>query len=139
DAQVDEELRFHIESYAEDLMARGVPQEEAMRRARAELGSLAAARENSRQAWGTRLVEMRGDLRQAFRVLAKSPSFTAIAIGSLALGIGANTVIFTAAQHMLLDRLAVAHPEQLRMFWWTEARDGVVSEMWGYWDDASAG
>ncbi len=139
-AQLDEELRFHIESCAEDLMAKGVPREEAMRRARAELGSVAAARENSRQAWGTRFVdELRGDLRHAFRLLAKSPGFAAIAIGSLALGIGANTVIFTAAQHMLLDRLAVPHPEQLRMIWWTEAQDGVVQELWGYWDDSHSG
>ncbi|MGC2580854.1 MAG: permease prefix domain 1-containing protein, partial [Acidobacteriaceae bacterium] len=51
-AQVNEELRFHIESYAEDLVRSGLTREEAERRARAELGSLAAARENARQAWG---------------------------------------------------------------------------------------
>jgi putative ABC transport system permease protein len=50
-AQVDEELRFHIESCAEDLMRGGLSREEALRRARAQLGSLAAARENARQAW----------------------------------------------------------------------------------------
>ncbi len=82
---------------------------------------------------------MRGDLRHAFRVLAKSPGFAAIAIGSLALGIGANTVIFTAAQHMLLDRLTVPHPEQLRLFWWTEPRNGIVESMWGEWDDLPGG
>ncbi len=120
DRQVSEELQFHIESYAEDLMRRGVPRDEALRRARAELGSVAAARENSRQAWGTRFFdELRGDLRHALRMLAKSPGFTAIAVGSLAIGIGANTVIFTAAQHMLLDRLNVPHPG-------TAASAGVV-------------
>jgi predicted permease len=139
-AQVDEELRFHIESYAEDLMRLGFSREEATRRARAELGSLAAARENARQAWGTRWVdELHGDLRYSMRMLAKSPGFAAIAIGSLALGIGANTVIFTAAQHMLLDRLAVPHPEQLRLFTYSEPQDGVVHEMWGYFDDAPGG
>jgi predicted permease len=139
-AQVDEELRFHIESYAEDLMRGGMPREEAMRRARAELGSLAAARENSRQAWGTRWFdELRGDLRYALRMLAKSPGFAAIAVGSLALGIGSNTVIFTAAQHMLLDRLAVPHPEQLRLFTWSEPQDGVVTELQGYFDNPPGG
>jgi predicted permease len=140
DAQIADELQFHIESCAEDLMRRGVPREDALRQARAELGSLAATRENSRQAWGTRwLDELRGDLRYAFRMLAKSPGFTGIAIGSLALGIGANTVIFTAAQHMLLDRLNVPHPEQLRLFGWTEPRNGVVDSMWGQWDDLPGG
>jgi predicted permease len=140
DAQVSEELAFHVESYAEDLMRDGMPREAAMRRARAELGSLAVARENSRQAWGTRWFdELRGDLRYALRMLGKSPGFTAIAIGSLALGIGANTVIFTAAQHMLLDRLNVPHPEQLRMLQWSEPHPGVVESLWGWYDDGPAG
>jgi predicted permease len=140
DAQVSEELQFHIESYAEDLMRAGMPREAAMRRVRAELGSVAAVRENSRQAWGTRWFdELRGDLRYALRMLAKSPGFTAIAIGSLALGIGANTVIFTAAQHMLLDRLAVPHPEQLRMLEWAQPHPGLVESLWGWYDDGPAG
>jgi predicted permease len=140
DRELDEELRFHIHSYAEDLMRRGMSRDEAMRRARAELGSVAAGKENCRAAWGTRwLDELRGDLRYALRMLARSPGFAAIAIGSLALGIGANTVIFTAAQHMLLDRLAVPHPEQLRLLHWTEPQTGVVQEMWGEFDDLPQG
>ena len=140
DRQVSEELAFHIESYAEDLMRGGMPRAEAMRRARAELGSVAAVRENSRQAWGTRwLDELRGDLRYAIRMLGKSPGFTAIAVGSLALGIGANTVIFTAAQHMLLDRLNVPHPEQLRLLEWSESHPGAVESVWGWYDDGPAG
>jgi predicted permease len=140
DAQVDEELRFHIESHAEDLMRGGMACEEAMQRARADLGNLTATRENTRQAWGTRWFdEIRGDLRYALRMLEKSPGFTLIAVGSLALGIGANTVIFTAAQHLLLDRLGVPHAEQLRLFEWTEPRDGVVESMWGEFDDLQQG
>lgn len=139
-AQVDEELQFHVESYAEDLVRGGLSREEAWRRAKAELGSLAAVRENSRQAWGTRWFdELRGDLRYALRLLAKSPGFTLIAVGSLALGIGANTVIFTAAQHALLDRLPVPHPDQLRLLEWTEPKDGIVQEMWGFFDDTPGG
>ena len=138
--QVDEELLFHMESYAEDLMRSGMSREKAIRRAKAELGSLAAARENSRQAWGTRWFdELRDDLRFALRLLGKSPGFALIAVGSLALGIGANTVIFTAAQHALLDRLSVPHPEQLRLLEWIEPRDGVVQEMWGNFDDIPGG
>ena len=140
DAQVNQELRFHIDSYAEDLVRAGMSREEAMRRARAELGSVAAARENCRQAWGTRgWDELRGDLRYALRMLGRSPGFTAIAVGSLALGVGANTVIFTVAQHMLLDKLAVAHPDELRMLSWSEGREGVVQEMWGWFNNPPGG
>jgi predicted permease len=140
DRQVQEELEFHLESYAEDLMRSGVSREEAMRRARAELGSLAAGREKCRAAWGARFVdELWADLRYALRMLAKSPAFAVIAVGSLALGIGVNTVIFTAAQHMLLDRLAVPHPEQLRLLEWTQPNDGIVGSMWGWWDDLPDG
>jgi predicted permease len=137
DRQVKEELEFHIESYAEDLMRSGVPREQAMRRARAELGSVAVGREKCRAAWGSGFVdELWADLRYAVRMLVRSPGFAAIAVGSLALGVGVNTVIFTAAQHMLLDRLGVPHSEQLRLLEWTEPHDGVVESMWGWWDDS---
>ncbi|HET6216517.1 MAG TPA: ABC transporter permease [Acidobacteriaceae bacterium] len=140
DRQVKEEFEFHIESYVEDLMRSGVPREQALRQARAELGSLAAGREKCRAAWGSRLMdELWADLRYALRMLGRSPGFAAIAVGSLALGIGVNTVIFTAAQHMLLDRLAVPHPEQLRLLWWTEPHLGVVESMWGWFDDLPGG
>ena len=140
DAQVDEGLRFHIESYAEDLVRRGVPREEAARRAKAELGSLAATREKTRQAWGTRgFDEVRGDLRYAVRMLAKSPGFALIAVGSLALGIGANTAIFSIAKHVLLDRLDVPHPTELRLFAWRSGPRSAVHSSWGDWDSTPQG
>jgi predicted permease len=140
DWQIGEELEFHIESYAEDLLRSGLPRDEAMRRARAELGSIAARKENCRAAWGTRIFdELYGDLRFAVRMLAKSPGLAAIAIASLALGIGANTVIFTVAKHMLLDRLAVPHPEQLRLLWCTESDDVAVKGFWGFFDSQPGG
>lgn len=118
-AQVEEELRFHIESYAEDLMRGGIDRDEALRQAKAELGSVAAAKENARQAWGTRwLDELWGDLGYALRRLRKSPGFAMIAVGSLALRIGANTAIFSMTNTLLLEAMPVAHPEQLRLLEW---------------------
>ena len=138
--QVSEELDFHIETHAEDLKRKGVEASEALRQARAELGSISAGREQCRAAWGTRSIDvLLGDLRFTWRMLRKSPGFAAIAIGSLALGIGANTVIFTVAQHMLLDRLSVPHPEQLRLLWWSGPSRGVVEAMWGWFDDVPSG
>jgi predicted permease len=140
DRQVREELAFHLESHAEDLMRNGVPREEALRRARAQLGSLAAGGENCRAASGSRFVdELWIDLRYALRMLARSPGFAAIAVGSLALGIGVNTVLFTAAQHTLLDRLPVPHPQQLRLLAWTEPKEGAVESLWGWYDDLPGG
>ena len=101
DRQIGDELEFHIESYAEDLVRSGVPRDEAMRRARAELGSIAARKEDCRSAWGARIFdELHGDLRFAGRMLLKNRGLAAIAIASLGLGIGANTVIFTVAKHI---------------------------------------
>jgi predicted permease len=138
--EIEDELVFHIEKYAEDLMRRGLPREEAFRRARVELGGLAAQKENCRAAWGTRAWdELQSDLRYAFRMLAKSPGFTAIAIASLALGIGANTIIFTVTKAILLDRLAVPHPEELRLFALTQGNKGIVHGSWGYYDETPSG
>jgi predicted permease len=74
--------------------------------------------------------DLRLDLRYAMRMLIKSPGLTAIILGSLALGIGANTAIFTAAKQVLFDRLAVPHPEQLQLFTWTAPTPSIVHHLW---------
>ncbi len=116
DSEMQAELQFHINSYAEDLMRGGVPREEALRRARLELGSVEARKEDCRESLGLRLWDdLLADIGYGLRMLEKSPGFTAIAVISLALGIGANTIIFTLAKEAMLDTLATAHPEELRL------------------------
>jgi predicted permease len=138
--EIEDELAFHIEAYAADLMQSGIPREEAFRRARIELGGIAVQKENCRTAWGTRFWdELRADLRYAARMLAKSPGFTAIAIISLALGIGANTIIFTVTKAVLLDKLGVPHPDELRLLALTQGDKGVVHSSWGSFDKTPEG
>jgi predicted permease len=140
EARMDSELACHLDLLTHDLMQSGLCSEEAARQANIALGPMLKHKEDMRASLGLRwLDQLSADLRYAFRILRKSPGFTAVAVISLALGIGANTAIFTVAQHMLLDRLSVSRPEQLRMFYWSEPREGVVHEMWGFWDDLPGG
>src|SRR6185437_3518022 len=125
--EMDEELAFHLESRTQDLIRGGVAPEEAARRARIELGGVTTQKENMRASLGLRLWDdLRADLRYALRMLAKSPGFTAIAVGSLALGIGANTTIFTVTKSLLLDKLAVPHPDSLQLLSWSAGEGSVV-------------
>lgn len=138
--RMESELASHLEILTDDLVRSGLPWEEAARRARIAVGPLLKHKEEMRASLGLRWWDqLWADGRYALRILRKTPAFTAVAVISLALGIGANTAIFTAAQHMLLDRLHVSHPEQLRMFYWSEPRQGVVDDMWGFWDDLAGG
>jgi predicted permease len=114
EADMDAELRIHIESYVADLVRSGVSPEEAERRARIEFGSVEASKDECRQAWGLQhLDELRADLRLAFRTIRRSPGFAAIAVLSLALGIGANTAIFGVYDAVMLRLLPVRDPNRL--------------------------
>ena len=129
------ELRFHMERYAEDLVGQGVAPEEARRRARAEFGAVEARKEECREALGLRLLEeLRGDIRYAFRMLKQSPAFTTVAILSLALGIGANTAIFSLMETALWKSIPVSSPEQLRLFSWVSGPKEIMDSTWGNWD-----
>ena len=117
-----QEWQFHIERRAEELEQGGVPQGEAWRMARAEFGSLDARREESRDAIGFRLIdELRVDLAYAVRLLRESPTFTAVAVLSLALGIGANSAMFSLMESVLWKSLPVSAPDQLRQLSWARS------------------
>jgi putative ABC transport system permease protein len=104
EAEMDDELRFHLERRTENLIRDGVPPDEASRRAHTELGSIAARRDDCRDAVGLRLIdEWRADLRYAVRGLRRSPAFSLAAIAILAIGIGLNTAVFTLTNATLFN------------------------------------
>jgi putative ABC transport system permease protein len=111
---MDTELRFHIEAFTEELVRRGVSREEALRRARIEFGGVERTKEECRDARGVNLVEtVIQDLRYGLRTLRKSPGFAAVAILTLALGIGANTAIFSMIDTLMFRPLPVRDPAEL--------------------------
>ncbi|MGA7411000.1 MAG: ABC transporter permease [Bryobacteraceae bacterium] len=141
EAEMDAELRFHIDAYAEDLVRSGVSRNEALRRARVEFGGVEMQKEECRASLGLRLWdELQSDLRYGWRSLGHSRVFTAVAVLSLALGIGANTAIFTLAKEVLLKTMAVPHSERLRLFTWiAKPRIQNFGGAWGSFDRNSAG
>lgn len=114
DSELDEELRAHIRQHADDLERSGCNRLEAERRARIAFGAYQKAKETCREERaGFRLETMWSDARFALRMLRKTPGFTAVAILTLALGIGANTAIFQLLDAVRLRSLPVPSPQNL--------------------------
>ena len=114
DREFEEEMRFHIQARAKELEQSGLAAVDATRKARREFGSTLRSREDTRSAWQMRWIEdLASDLRYAARALRRNPALALAAIGSLALGIGANTTIFSIAKEALFSEPSCRDPQSL--------------------------
>jgi len=135
---LSEELQFHLQKEIEKNIAAGMTPEQARSTALRIFGGLDQVKELCRDARGTRLIEeVCQDVRYGLRVLRKSPGFTVVAVITLALGIGANTAIFTLLDAVMLQKLPVRNPEQLVLFYdginqGVYTGNGFPSELFSY-------
>ena len=112
--ELDEELRFHVDQQVDAYLNAGLDRDEAVRRAHLEFGGLDQVKEEYRDTLGVRMMDDAWqDVRYAVRTLRRSPVFAATAVISLALGIGANTLVFSVVNALVLKPLPVSDPERV--------------------------
>jgi predicted permease len=130
---LERELRSHLELEAEERQEAGLPADQARYAAQRAFGNTTLVKEVTREMWGWIWLERcLQDLRYAVRVLRKAPAFTAVAVASLALGIGANTAVFSLLDAVLLKGLPVRDPAQLRILTWVHNDKVPVHSSSGY-------
>jgi hypothetical protein len=128
EAQLEKELRFHLDQREADLIARGRSPAEARREARLALGGPEQVKEQCRDARGARwLEELRQDASYAARAFRRKPGFPLVTLLVLALGIGATTVMFAVVESVLLRPLPFPHPDRLVTL------HGVLKDFGEFW------
>ena len=111
---LDEEVRFHLDAYAEDPIRSGLPRREALRRARIHFGSVEGMKDDCRQARGLRLAdEISRDIKHAGRSLRRDPGFGMVAVATLGLSIGATVLVFSIIDAWLFRPLSFPEPDRL--------------------------
>jgi predicted permease len=133
--ELGEELRFHLENVIEEKVGKGMTPEEARYAAQRELGGVEQIKEECRDMRRVNYIEnFIQDVRYGLRTLAKNPGFTAVAVITLALGIGANTAIFTLVNALLLRSLPVQQPDELVLLGHGLDRGVVGEAQRGSWE-----
>ena len=113
-SELSQEIQAHLDEKVDDLVADGMPREEAIHSARREFGNVQLIQENSREVWGWPWVEsVLLDIRHGLRALSHSPVFTVVALLTIAIGIAANAAVFSVVNSVLLKPLSYPHAEQL--------------------------
>jgi predicted permease len=121
--QLDDDVRAHLEMLTEENLRRGMNPEEARYAALRQFGNVSSMKEECRERWSIRLIEeLNQDVRYGLRQLRRNPGFTAVAVITLALGIGANTAIFSLINVVLLRTLSVSKPDELMQVQYRDPR-----------------
>jgi len=146
EAELRAELEFHLEEEAEELQQHGLPAQEAKRAAGRDLGNVTLLQERIRGVWiSTFWEQLIQDIRYALRMMRKNVAFTVLATLLLALGIGANTAIYSFMDALMVQSLPVSDPQSLVVLNWhvsgnKSLRDSVVEDVSGnFYEDPKTG